>query len=284
MGSSLDELTPRTGGRGPCWHHGTARRHGGSPTPEGAPVAEAFWRYFSISGLGTRFHPHAARSSRSAGPGRAGRRRIRLAVIYLNGLGDQAADFLIGLLRQFVGAYQSDPEIAFVRDYDLRSVFGYLNDHADPGHSTEVAQLEWSFLPVLGFEPPVAQLYEALTSDPEFFVSVMEITWRASDAEPDKEDKQDDDAAPEDEPLTDEQVQRAENGYMLLTSIDRLPGTGPDGQLDPEALRTWVNQVLQRAAASGRRKIAEVLIGQILASAPADDDETWPCQASTRPA
>ena len=73
-------------------------------------------------------------------------------------------------------------------------------------------------------------------------------------------------------------MQQAENGFMLLTSFDRLPGTGPDGGVDPAALRHWVTRVLELAAASGRRKVAEALIGQILASAPADDDGTWPCR------
>jgi hypothetical protein len=131
---------------------------------------------------------------------------------------------------------------------------------------------------VLGDEPPVDRLHEALISDPGLFVAVMEIPWRASDAEDDEDDAEDAEAAPEGEPLTSLQVQRAENGYVLLTSIDRLPGTQPDGQVDSELLRQWVTQVLERADASGRRKIAEALIGQILANAPGDDDETWPCR------
>lgn len=131
---------------------------------------------------------------------------------------------------------------------------------------------------VLGDEPPVDRLYEALISDPGLFVAVMEIPWRASDAVDDEGDEEDAEAAAEGEPLTSLQVQRAENGYVLLTSIDRLPGTQPDGQVDSAVLRQWVIQVLERADVSGRRKIAEALIGQILANAPGDDDKTWPCR------
>ena len=43
-------------------------------------------------------------------------------------------------------------------------------------------------------------------------------------------------------------------------------------------LRQWAIQVLERADASGGRKIAEALIGQILANATEDDDKTWPCR------
>jgi hypothetical protein len=242
----------------------------------GAPVAEAFWRYFSISGLGHGFSHVTEAAGRLARAGRVAA-ALKLAVIYIDDLGGQSADFLIGLLGQFAGTYTSDPEIGLVSEYDFRSVFQYLNRHANPQRRAELGQLEWVFLTVLGSEPPVAQLYETLAADPDFFVKVMEVTWRASDAEPD-DDEQDDDAAPEDEPLTKDQVQQAENGFMLLTSFDRLPGTGPDRRVDPAALRHWVTRVLELAAASGRRKVAEALIGQMLASTPADDDETWPCR------
>jgi hypothetical protein len=97
---------------------------------------------------------------------------------------------------------------------------------------------------------------------------------RASDAEPNEDDEQGEGTLPEDEPLTETQTPQAENGYMLLTSFDRLPGTGPDRRVDAAALRYWVARVLELAAASGRRKVAEALIGQILASTPADDDGT----------
>ena len=243
----------------------------------GAPVAEAFWRYFSISGLGHGFSHATEAAGRLAQAGRVAA-ALKLAVIYIDDLGGQSADFLIGLLGQFASTYRSDPEIPLVTEYDFRSVFEYLNQHADPERSAEVGQLEWVFLAVLGFEPPIGQLYETLAADPDFFVKVMEVAWRASDAESDEDDEQDDGTVPEDEPLTDEQVQQAENGFMLLTSFDRLPGTGPDGRVDLEALRRWVTRALDLAAASGRRKVAEALIGQILASAPADGDGTWPCR------
>ena len=243
----------------------------------GAPVAEAFWRYFSISGLGHGFRHAAEAAGRLAQAGRAAA-ALKLVVIYLDDLGGKPADFLIDLLSQFAGTYQSDPEIGLVTEYDFRAVFEYLNQHADPGRSAQVGQLEWAFVAVLGDEPPVTRLYEALTSDPDLFATVMEMTWRASDAELDEGDDDDGGTVPEGEPLTSEQVQQAENGYVLLTSIDRLPGTQPDGQVDYAALRQWVIQVLKRATASGRRKVAEALIGQILASAPAEDDETLPGQ------
>jgi hypothetical protein len=243
----------------------------------GTAVAEAFWQHFPINGLGHGFGSAAEAAGRLAQAGRTAA-ALKLVVTYLDDLGLQLTDFLIRLLSQFAGAHQSEPEIGLLTEYDFRTVFEYLNQHADQDCSAQVGQLEWEFMAVLGDEPPVDRLHEALISDPDLFVAVMEIPWRASDAEDDEDDAEGTEAAPEGEPLTSGQLQRAENGYVLLTSIDRLPGTQPDGQVDSAVLRQWVIQVLERADVSGRRKIAEALIGQIFANAPGDDDKTWPCQ------
>ena len=76
----------------------------------GAPVAEAFWRYFSISGLGHGFSHATEAAGRLAQAGRVAA-ALKLAVIYLDHLGGEPADFLIGLLGQFAGKYKSDPGI-----------------------------------------------------------------------------------------------------------------------------------------------------------------------------
>lgn len=150
-------------------------------------------------------------------------------MIYLDDLGGQAADFLIGLLGQFTSKYKSDPEIGLVSEYDFRSVFKYLNQDADPRRSAELGHLEWEFLAVLGTEPPIGPLYEVLAADPGFFVKVMEVAWRASDEKGDEDYGQDDDTAPEEEPLTEEQLQQAENAYMLCkTASDHHARVGWD--------------------------------------------------------
>ena len=78
--------------------------------------------------------------------------------------------------------------------------------------------------------------------------------------------------------MTAAQAQQAENGRRLLTSFDRLPGTDAQGTMDAGVLQDWATRVLQLAGESGLKEIAEMLVGQILANAPADADGTWPCQ------
>ena len=242
-----------------------------------APVAEAFWRRFSINGLGHGFSYATEAACRLAQAGRVAE-ALKLAVLYLDHLVGEPVDFLIGLLGQFAQEYKSGPGTALVSEYDFQTVFEYLNQHSDPQRHAEIAQLEWVFLPVLGFEPQAGALYEALAADPELLVSVMEVAWRASDEEAGEHSGQRDAIESENGQPAEAQVRLAQNAFTLLTSFDLLPGAGPDGKVDPDALTQWVERVLDLAAASGLREIGENLVGQILASAPVDDDGTWPCR------
>jgi hypothetical protein len=242
----------------------------------GVPVADAFWRRFSIVGLGHGFAHVTEAARRLAQAGRVSA-ALKLTTVYLDLTADGHADFLIWLLREFVGKYQADPELRLLglSEYDFQSVFQYLNQHAGPEHRAEIGQLEWAFLAVLGFEPLVGPLYEALAADPGFFVQVMQVTWTP----PGDQSDHDDDTVPDPEvPTTAARAQQAENGRRLLTSFDRLPGTDAQGTLDAGALRDWTAQVLQLAGEAGLGDAAEMLVGQILANAPTDADGAWPCQ------
>ncbi len=241
----------------------------------GAPVAEAFWRRFSIVGLGHGFTHVTEAARRLAQAGRVSA-ALKLTTVYLDLTGDGHTDFLMWLLREFAGKYQADSELGFLglSEYDFQSVFQYLNRHAGPEHRAEIGQLEWAFLAVLGFEPFVGPLYEALAADPSFFVEVMAVWTRPGD----QSDEDHDGALDPEAPATAARAQQAENGRRLLTSFDRLPGTDAEGIVNAEALRDWTARVLQLAGEAGLGDVAEMLLGQILANASADADGAWPCQ------
>ena len=241
----------------------------------GAAVADAFWRRFSIFGLGHGFGHVTEAARRLAQAGRVSA-ALKLTTVYLDLTGDQHSDFLIWLLREFAARYLADPELALVSEYDFQSIFQYLNQHAGQQYRAEIGQLEWAFLAVLGFEPLVGPLYEALAADPGFFVQVMQVTWTLPGSQADE----DGGAAPEpDGTATAARAQQAENGRRLLTSFDRLPGTDTQGAVNAEALGDWTARVLQLAGEAGLGDVAGMLVGQILANAPADAaDGAWPCQ------
>jgi hypothetical protein len=68
----------------------------------------------------------------------------------------------------------------------------------------------------------------------------------------------------------------AELAFRLLNSWRTLPGLREDGTLDEEALRNWVMQARALAQNSGRGKIADHVIGQMLSGSPRGPDGFWP--------
>ncbi len=65
--------------------------------------------------------------------------------------------------------------------------------------------------------------------------------------------------------------------YRLLNSWQRVPGSRPDGPVDEADLRHWIESVQTLAEKEGRREVADIRIGNVLAYAPPEPDGTWPC-------
>jgi len=63
-----------------------------------------------------------------------------------------------------------------------------------------------------------------------------------------------------------------------VDSWARLPGTRPDGSIDPAVLKAWVDDARKLCAATDRIEICDVKLGEQLACAPADPDGVWPCE------
>ena len=65
--------------------------------------------------------------------------------------------------------------------------------------------------------------------------------------------------------------------HRLLARINRIPGTGEDGKIDAETLFAWITETRRLCAEYERAKIGDRYIGQLLAKAPAEEDDSWPC-------
>ena len=149
---------------------------------------------------------------------------------------------------------------------DFGSSAGSLLDvlvWADYDHA-RVARLEWRLMPALRHQqrPPTA-LHHLLAEDPDFFVEVVSLVYRAENEEP-KE------VAPQDE-------LRAECGHSVLTEWKTIPGHRDRGGVDDAGLRRWLDRALAALAQFGRTGIGLEVIGQMLSASPHDPDGTWPC-------
>lgn len=169
---------------------------------------------------------------------------------------DLVAEALEQLLR--VGDLHQAGEIM----HDIATLLDYLAT-SETTNMSRLAQLEWMFLPLLqSVGRPVSVLGKELARNPEFFIDILCLVFRARDEEPGE--------------ATDEQKARAMLSYQLLDSWRRPPGYRDDGTVDKEALNAWVDAARTLAALHKREEIADQQIGRVLRYVPADLDGRWP--------
>jgi hypothetical protein len=134
-------------------------------------------------------------------------------------------------------------------------------DDVDPG---QLAMLEYQYLPMLEFQAEPLALNQLLATSPEFFTSVICDAFAP--------------ATGKKEEITDERRLRARLAYRLLQSMKTVPGFSPEST-DVNHLRSWISEVRKLAEEKDRVVITDQQIGQILAYAPADqEDGAWPAK------
>ena len=71
---------------------------------------------------------------------------------------------------------------------------------------------------------------------------------------------------------------QADIAYNIFSNLRGIPGMTDDGNLDAEALETWVSEARRLCAERMRANIGDEQVGQILANAPDGSDGIWPCE------
>ena len=131
---------------------------------------------------------------------------------------------------------------------------------------SDLLRLEWLYLPFLaslGLAHKPILLHEELANNPDFFIEVLKWIYK-SDKEEEKED------------ISDEvKRNRGRNAYELLRSWKQIPGVNKEGNINEEILWSWIEKARKLAEQSGRLKVADVHLGQVLAEYP-EKDEPWP--------
>jgi hypothetical protein len=129
----------------------------------------------------------------------------------------------------------------------------------------QLAALEWSSLPLTEHYRRPKMLHRELSRNPDFFVEVMTLVYKAEDEEA--------------RDLSEEDTARAKYGRKLLDSWHGVPGKGEDGSLDGAVLKDWITRAREALGARGRGGIGDYSIGRILRYSPNDADGTWPHSA-----
>ena len=231
----------------------------------GEDVTAAYWHEFSPFGLGADY-PHVEVTGRRLLAADRPAAALQLLSLYSRPQRDPDVNFapLVADALNVLLERQDDPELNALEQYQLETLFDFLEAHKDMLGAERVARLEWAYLPALGLEPKVDTLHEALATEPSFFVDVLSTIYpRHSD--PPRED------------VTPEEQRVASNAYSLLSSWKRPPGLKETGTLDAAALAAWVDAVRPLLDEADRCAVGEIHMGQVLALAPADPGGAWPC-------
>lgn len=125
----------------------------------------------------------------------------------------------------------------------------------------DIAQLEFAFLGMLDGDREDLLLHKLILQNPEMFVRILSQVFRGEGEEP--------------RVLQETERARAANCYTLLTSLSTVPGQ-VDEAVDADAVAEWVAEVRRLSAESGRTRIADVQIGQLLAHSPPTEAGGWP--------
>ncbi len=128
--------------------------------------------------------------------------------------------------------------------------------------NTQMARLEWSYLPLIKGEYQPQALISEVKGSPQFFVELISSVYKSEDLE-------------ETISLTPEEKNRISLSRDLLKMINSLPGFEDDG-VDEEFFKAWMNVALEGCKKNKRTKIGEQQVGELLSHSPKGIDGNWP--------
>jgi hypothetical protein len=122
-------------------------------------------------------------------------------------------------------------------------------------------------------------------SSSQLIVDIVSRVFRPGDHDGEASESDDGDEGDEEDIEPDEEdaavAERqaiAANAYRLLSEWRTVPGLNA-GAIDPNVLRTWVEETRMRLRDARRLRIGDIYIGKMLAKSPPDSDGSWPPRA-----
>lgn len=164
-------------------------------------------------------------------------------------------------------------QIKRISEYEVGQILTDAQSREDASED-RLFRLEFNFLKMLGRHNhgTPRTLFRRLSTDPEFFVEALSLTFKSKN---DSEDSQDE--------LSDEELERrralASSAYDLISKWNLIPGADESGVVDVNVLREWVNHSRKIAEQQGYLEVCDHQIGQVFSNAPSESDESWPCEA-----
>lgn len=187
------------------------------------------------------------------------RTALQCAQYALNHMG---ADLLYSALQQFMAG--EEPNGPMIDSWHLGEMLESL-EKSNVIEKMALIQLEFDLFPALGYgqELKAAALYAGVMEEPALFKELLCFLYKPEHGE-------------RDEPATEASRSAAEIAWRILHVCRRQPGTQPDGSIDPNAFRLFIDTTRELCRGADRLMMCEQTLGQILAHAPSDENGTWP--------
>ena len=218
-----------------------------------------YWRNVVVNPLASRRDPNTAIERLT----RFGRAPEAISVIYwsFRTTGTFVERLAVNALLATLNMADVDQKLDVQAAVD---VIGHLQNSPTVGSET-LFKIEWDYLPLLGrfSDGSPVTLERRLASDPDFFAEVIALVFLQDEHDPD-------------DPEPNEHTRNlAEYGYSLLREWKTCPGTRPDGSLDSDAFKNWMEEVRRKTKKTGYGQATKIQIGQILTHAPPDPNGLW---------
>jgi hypothetical protein len=229
-------------------------------------IAERYWEDVSPNWGGNKEErAFAAKRLVEAGRPRAAFSYARVE------LKELPARDIFNLLRAIAQGSKEPPKTYMLEQYSLKEAFKLLNKSGEIS-TDEMAGLEFAFIDIFDHEGDdlgLVNLESQVEAHPELFVQAVGFAFK-------RDDDQDD---PPELLAGDDDIRskRASAGYKLLDRLKVIPGHNEHGDLVPEKLVNWIEQVRAGCYAIARGPIGDQMIGKLLSHAPVDADGIWPC-------
>lgn len=134
----------------------------------------------------------------------------------------------------------------------------------------DMAQMEFRFVGALDHSKHgIPNLERQIAESPLLYMQVMALLWKRNDSGQD----------PAEWRIEEPERRRAVASAMrrVLDQMKRIPGKGADGKIVASDLMNWLLQVRELAAQYSRAEITDQCLGQLLAKAPSENADVWPC-------
>ncbi len=162
-----------------------------------------------------------------------------------------------------LGFVQSEEPPGRIDDYYITEIIKALQQNTATDQD-RLFHVEWAYVTLLDRHSdgsPIT-LENRLASDPGFFCELIQLIYRAEDAEPVEEP-------------SEQHRNIATNAYRLLSAWSVVPGAQVDAEFDPDAFTAWLSGVEEIVKTSGHYDVAMIQLGDVLVNAPEEPNGLW---------